>query len=800
MRKKLKRSAALLLSLLMVISMIPDTGLTVGAAVKPALAKMADNIVVGGKTKIKVRNAPKRAKITYRSAQKNIAVVSKKGVVKGLRNGTSKITVSIKNRSRTTRLTYKVTVKKPGLSKQRLFLLSGETAKLSVKNKPKKAQYTWRSEDPQVAAVDKTGKVTARSKGTAKIKVRIKTAKKTYDLSCKVIVKWSSGTPDATWQTHTVMFKLQNPDEQDPPDQYIEDGRYASQPDISDRDGYQFAGWFLDKNEEDLSKAFLFDYVPITSDIILYAIWVDSAEKYSYKVIPLMPPFNSYFYIKTDNPDPGSFQFVDEGTRYADEGGVGSVTPSETNFADVKYEDSETRRVNGGYIATGSATDGGGLRLQRRVVTESHPVYDETTGEITTEKEYGYENTEVTVQIAELKDVVDYLISTYGDSSKSYHDNLSGIQRGFASECLYSGIHVLGELKKDTTTPYYGLSTSPHVDQTFYIQSPYYRSGNRSMLVSSLYPMKYDSIGFPSIMGTIAKALDSTVTIEWSDSAHSFIEVTYNGETRTYGGQGRGFGQGINADQIKYWYSFDGSEADASMKCNLMDVSAMIKEYGAMEVPEEPTDQPKLTWASVRQTVGKEGSYVNLTIPTSIFGGSKNGYTFMYDDGSTHEGPPGLAAIGYFSNTWYDGRYFNKWEYFDPGVRFQDTIQEAPTIIMKDVSIKLPDDGKTYYYDGRILMDSEAQYDPETGVWAGFTEYRYNEKNQIWRANILKKIKYREGNTLKDIEDQNFIDACIITIDEALAMGLDANTDREPEDYFIYDQVTSPGTYHSAGY
>ena len=119
---------------------------------------------------------------------------------------------------------------------------------------------------------------------------------------------------------------------------------------------------------------------------------------------------------------------------------------------------------------------------------------------------------------------------------------------------------------------------------------------------------------------------------------------------------------------------------------------------------------------------------------------------------------------------------------------------------MKDVSIKLPDDGKTYYYDGRILMDSEAQYDPETGVWAGFTEYRYNEKNQIWRANILKKIKYREGNTLKDIEDQNFIDACIITIDEALAMGLDANTDREPEDYFIYDQVTSPGTYHSAGY
>ena len=35
---------------------------------------------------------------------------------------------------------------------------------------------------------------------------------------------------------------------------------------------------------------------------------------YSYEVIPLMPPFNSYFYIKTNNPDPDSFRFVDKET------------------------------------------------------------------------------------------------------------------------------------------------------------------------------------------------------------------------------------------------------------------------------------------------------------------------------------------------------------------------------------------------------------------------------------------------------------------------------------------------------
>ncbi|MDE6625043.1 MAG: leucine-rich repeat domain-containing protein [Lachnospiraceae bacterium] len=523
------------------------------------------------------------------------------------------------------------------------------------------------------------------------------------------------------------------------------------------------------------------------------------AEKYSYEVIPLMAPFNSYFYIKTDNPDPDSFRFVDEKTKYADEGKTGSITPTDTVFSDVIYENSGTRRVKGGYIAAGSSTDGGELRLQLRKVTGTHSVYNITTGETTIQKDYDCKDTTVTVQVAELKDVVDYLISTYGDSSKSYFDNLSGIESGFSSECLYKGVAVLGEQKKSTTAPYYGLSTSPHVDQIFYIQSPYYRTDSKSMLISALYPMKYDSIGFPSIMMSVAKKLDSTVTVKWSSSAHYLVDVTYNGETKSYGGQGSGGGQGINANQIKYWYSFDGSSADAYMKRNLKDVSAMIQEYGAMEVPEEPTDQPKLTWASVRQTVGKEGSYVKLTLLTSIFGGSTDGYTFMYDDGSTSEGSQGWGSVGHFSNAWYDGRYFNKWEYYYPGAKFADTVKtESPSIIMKDVSIKLPDDGNTYYYNYNT-MDKVSQYDTETGVWSGFMTYRYDSESQTWKASILNSIKYREGYTYKSIDNQNFIDACTITMEEALTMNLDANTDKEPESYYIYNGVTSPGTYHRAG-
>jgi len=120
MKKKSKRLIALLLSFLMIISMIPATGLTVEAAAKPKLAKKSVSIVIGGTSKINVKNTPKGAKVTYKSAKKNIASVSKKGKVKGLKSGTTKITVSVKKISKTTKLTYKVTVKKPKLSKSKL--------------------------------------------------------------------------------------------------------------------------------------------------------------------------------------------------------------------------------------------------------------------------------------------------------------------------------------------------------------------------------------------------------------------------------------------------------------------------------------------------------------------------------------------------------------------------------------------------------------------------------------------------------------------------------------------------------
>jgi hypothetical protein len=87
-------------------------------------------------------------------------------------------------------------------------------------------------------------------------------------------------------------------------------------------------------------------------------------------------------------------------------------------------------------------------------------------------------------------------------------------------------------------------------------------------------------------------------------------------------------------------------------------------------------------------------------------------------------------------------------------------------------------------------------YDVSTGVWKGFTTFSYDSTNNVWKPSFLSSIKYKEDGKYKALDDQTFIDAATITMEEALAMNIDANTDKEPGSYYIYDRVTEPGTYH----
>ncbi len=248
-------------------------------------------------------------------------------------------------------------------------------------------------------------------------------------------------------------------------------------------------------------------------------------------------------------------------------------------------------------------------------------------------------------------------------------------------------------------------------------------------------------------------------------------------------------------NQIKYKFSFDGSAVDSYPNINLEKVRRWITEYSKIDVPEEPKDQPELKWESVRKTVGKDGSYVKLIVLNSISGFTDEGYTFMYDNSGDYGNGPGTA--GYFSNVWYDGRYFNKWEYFDPGATFKETVEtEKPGIVLKDPVIWLPDDGKTYLYNYDPI--GESPYNEETGVWNGFILYYYDSENNVWRSELLDSLCCYDSSDdeYTEIEDAAFIDACTITMHEAMTMNLDSNTNKDPVHYYIYDGKVKPGTYH----
>ena len=42
--------------------------------------------------------------------------------------------------------------------------------------------------------------------------------------------------------------------------------------------------------------------------------------------------------------------------------------------------------------------------------------------------------------------------------------------------------------------------------------------------------------------------------------------------------------------------------------------------------------------------------------------------------------------------------------------------------------------------------------------------------------------------------NSKYLDGCTITMDEAKAMKLDKNTNKDPSSFLIYDRVTKPGT------
>ena len=85
----------------------------------------------------------------------------------------------------------------------------------------------------------------------------------------------SSDDDEPTNENHIVSFEPNAEDVTNMPDaQTLARGSSATYPGMPSREGYTFAGWYLNKNETDLSNQYDFSQA-VTNDTILYAQWIN---------------------------------------------------------------------------------------------------------------------------------------------------------------------------------------------------------------------------------------------------------------------------------------------------------------------------------------------------------------------------------------------------------------------------------------------------------------------------------------------------------------------------------------------
>ena len=194
MKSKVKSYSLLIVMMIVAAFFIVFNPLNVNAVtVKPTkitLSATSTNIAINGKVKITVKSvSPKNASksVTYKTSNSKIASVSSKGIVKGKKVGTVKITAtSTKNKKVNASKTIKVYKPQPSLNKTSLALNTGNTYQLKIKN------YTgpikWKSSNTKVAVVSSKGKIISKSTGETTITASYKKGSKTIVLKCNVVV------------------------------------------------------------------------------------------------------------------------------------------------------------------------------------------------------------------------------------------------------------------------------------------------------------------------------------------------------------------------------------------------------------------------------------------------------------------------------------------------------------------------------------------------------------------------------------------------------------------------------------
>lgn len=205
----MKKYKYVILILVLMFSIIPLTENT-KAATKQITIKgnKKYKIQKGEKIHLYVKGHKKSKNIKWKSSNKLIASVSKKGVVTGKKGGTAKITVTIKKKKYSCKVTVmageKIVYKYDAapsnkanrfdmanfiytkINTNNKTLYAGQTFSLKVTGTKKKIK--WKSSDKKVAAISSAGKISAKKPGKTTITARFERGNYIYEHTCKITV------------------------------------------------------------------------------------------------------------------------------------------------------------------------------------------------------------------------------------------------------------------------------------------------------------------------------------------------------------------------------------------------------------------------------------------------------------------------------------------------------------------------------------------------------------------------------------------------------------------------------------
>ena len=499
---------------------------------------------------------------------------------------------------------------------------------------------------------------------------------------------------------------------------------------------------------------------------IIYKIRItkEDEDPYSYSVTPLLPPFNRYFYVKTDNPNPNSFYFVDKDSKYSDEPTI--LMRTSIRFHDVVYENKYTGRVSGGYIFENynrGNTDGGTWTVMSQKAVDPtgkqwQPHVIEVMCPLKSDKDTGK-----TVECPEVKTTTDYLLDTYTNASMSFFEKLDAVQTAVDQLGLYPQT-VVGA-GTTSTTPYPMLLSTIYPERSLdeIYKTMFTRNGGDYMFLQQLYPFVLDSYSEPRLMAAVAKKLDPNCEIEPVPNIHWLFNISKDGVKKPYGGAGRNSfrAQELQSNRIESLFFFDGRAGDYACNVTMQQLEAKWEQYRTLA--DEDEKYYKDMMANAKRDAVQYSSWIRVASAKT----AEPQYAYMTK--GTHEWDSIYLLEDMYqplTDTWVDGRYINEYEVYVPGARWED--HPTSDIVVRDMQY-------TDLSGTNRTADVTFRYDATTDTWRA-------ERDYVAGAWVTIQTKY----TVPDY--------MILTREEIKEMQIDRNTNVKPTGVLIFDGTVYPGT------